>query len=136
MKLAEVFNPESSPKFQSKNTMNRTKCNQCGLVNSSSDLNCRRCGINLRSSENAPPRYSPPLPIENAETKSSNPFPFIIIIGVLLFAAIYGYSYYINSQLKEEEDARIAEKNRLEFERKLHPPKEEEIYMNGTRLHH
>jgi hypothetical protein len=48
--------------------MNRNKCNRCGLINSASDENCRRCKINLCSAENAPPRYAPEPPVADIDS--------------------------------------------------------------------
>jgi uncharacterized membrane protein (DUF106 family) len=96
--------------------MNRSKCNKCGLINSSSDTNCRRCGVNLYSAENASPKYNPVAQTNDFQpsSSSSNPFLYIVVIGVLLFVGIYVYTTYINDQVKEEEDSRRAKEAKRE----------------------
>ena len=73
--------------------MNRIKCKPCGLINSIDDENCRRCGIDLRSAENVPPRYVPDYPAPPPPDSASVTFGRILIValvfGFLGFAAYY-----------------------------------------------
>jgi uncharacterized protein HemX len=73
--------------------MNRIKCKPCGLINLGADENCRRCGINLHSDENAPPRYVPDYPSPAVPDSASVTFGRILIViivfGFLGFAAYY-----------------------------------------------
>jgi uncharacterized membrane protein YvbJ len=110
--------------------MNRSKCNKCGLINSSSDINCRRCGVDLRSTENAPPKYIPVAQTNDFQSSkaSLNPFPFIVAIGIIIFAVVYGYTTYVSNQTKAEEDARNAKDAKIKEEQKRAEYKSKETF--------
>ena len=105
--------------------MNRNKCNRCGLVNSSADANCRRCGVNLHSAENAPPRVAPLVsPVNESEAPQKSPVSAVglVVISLILMAAgYYFYTDYMQSlqkkslveidQQRRQESAEIERKN-------------------------
>jgi hypothetical protein len=74
--------------------MNRNKCNRCGLINSASDENCRRCKTNLYSAENAPPRYAPAPLMTEAGSPPQSSFSFAGLIIIFLVLAAAGYYFY------------------------------------------
>jgi uncharacterized protein HemX len=105
--------------------MNRTKCNRCGLVNLGADVNCRRCGVDLHSAENAPPSFTRSAPlVSEPETPPKSPFSaagLIVISLILMAAGYYFYTDYMQSlqkkslveidQQRRREGAEIQQKN-------------------------
>lgn len=72
--------------------MNRNKCNRCGLINSASDENCRRCKTNLYSSENAPPRYAPAPTVQEDAAPARKIGSMVTTIAIaLLIPSVFYY---------------------------------------------
>ena len=91
--------------------MNRNKCNRCGLINSVSDENCRRCKTNLRSAENAPPRYPSAPPVADIDVpKKKRSIVISLAIGMLTAAII--------SNFHSKDDEKIRMNSAIENDRK------------------
>ena len=91
--------------------MNRNKRNRCGLLNSGADENCRRCGIDLCSVENVPPRYVPEYPRPEPNPSAVTFGRFLVVL--IVFAAL-GFAAYYAGVIRPEQIA--AEKKRAQDE--------------------
>lgn len=75
--------------------MNSTKCKNCGIVNLSSDLHCRRCGHVLSANSSSYNTQSPRVAAKRG-------FPFFSIILVAAAIGIFAYMYMgIKNEMNE-----------------------------------
>jgi hypothetical protein len=93
--------------------MKSEKCRQCGLVNSVSNLVCKRCGSDLVGRR----LYSARSPGPRQAAKKFSLLPWIILL------AIGGVGYYLyEGVLRSFEDVAATDNKRVATERKDAPP--------------
>ena len=96
--------------------MNRVKCYKCGLINTGSDENCRRCAVNLHSAENAPPKPAYSAAATRDEPAQRSYLPLAIII--ILIISISGYAYFSLKLDIDQSEVKDKERVRQESDRK------------------
>ena len=105
--------------------MNRIKCNRCGLINGASDERCRRCEINLHSSENVPPPRSSAVS-DLSDLNDSSSMKVLIIILVLVIASAGAYKLFYVPYAEEAERERIGAQKTRETQEKIRRESEAE----------
>lgn len=98
--------------------MNRIKCNRCGLINVSSDQKCRRCEVNLHSSENAPPAKPSAMP-DLSDLNNSSSMKFLVILLILVVASVGYYKLFYLPNAEHAESERIGQQKSTEMKQRM-----------------